>query len=145
MPTELGPKYSIDWRGRPPHMLIQDVPVWYRFLEREGGRFVALYYDSFLGGPALTPAEEADPFKRMWRANTAKRTDAIAELDNEIWLIEVSDRPGMRAIGQMMVYQTLWLEDPKIDKLERLVIVSAAFDPDIAAAAGKLGILVFIS
>ncbi len=144
MPTDLGPKYSTDWRGRPPHMLQPDIPVWYRFLDQEGARFLALYYDSLLGGPTLSPSEMLDPMQRMFRANTAKRTDAIAELDAEVWLIEVSDYPGMRAVGQLMTYQTLWLEDPKINKLERLCLVAGKMDNDIAAAAGKLGILVFI-
>lgn len=125
-------------------MLVQDVPVWYRFLDQSAHQFTALYYDSFLGGPALTPEQEKDPFMRMHRATTAKRTDAIAETKNEVWIIEVSDYPGMRAIGQMFTYQTLWLEDPKIAKLERLVLVAGRIDTDIAAAAGKMGILVFI-
>lgn len=144
MQTTLGTPFAIDWRGRPPHMLQQDIPVWWRFLDRYGVLFKALYYDSFLGGATLTPEEEKDPFKRQWRASTAKRTDAIAETDTEVWIIEVSDYPGMRAIGQLFTYQTLWLEDPKIQKIERLVLVAGRMDTDIAAAAGKMGILVYV-
>lgn len=144
MPTTLGPKYPLSWRGRPPHMLQTDIPVWWRFLDREGSSFINLFYDSFLGGPYLTPEEEKDSMKVMWRAVTAKRTDAIAELEKEIWIIEVSDYPGMRAIGQLFTYQTLWLEDPRINKLERLCLVCERIDADIAAAAGKMGQLVFV-
>ena len=118
MPTTLGKPFSINWRGRPPHMLRPDIPVWYRFLEKWGFLFKKLYYDSLLGGPTLTKKEEKDYMKRMWRANNAKRTDAIAETENEVWIIEVADGPGMRAVGQLMVYQSLWFEDPKIIKPE---------------------------
>lgn len=144
MPTDLGPKYSTDWRGKPPHMLEPDIPVWYRFLDRYGKYFLNLYYDSLLGGPFLTEEEKTDPMKRMWRANTAKRADAIAETEKEVWLIEVSNYPGMRAIGQLHAYQALWIEDPKIMKIERLVLVCERLDTDIGAACGKFGFQIYI-
>ena len=144
MPTELGQKYAVDWRGTPPHMLRPDHPVWYRFLDRYGYLFTALYYDCLLGGPFMTPEELQDPFKRMWRYNTSKRADAIAETSTEVWIIEVADYPGLRAVGQLNVYQTLWIEDPKIMKPEKMLLVSERIDPDLAAACGRFGILVYI-
>lgn len=144
MPTTLGPKYEIDWRGRPPHMLQEDIPVWYRFLEREGSAFLALYYDVLLGGPWLSPEEERDPLKRMWRANIAKRADALAELQTEVWIIEVALDPGMRSMGQLMTYKTLWLEDPKIDKTPVMLIVCQRLDPDLAASYGVFGAQAFV-
>jgi len=144
MPTILGRKYSVDWRGKPPHMLAPDIPVWYRFLDKYNDILVNLYYDSFLGGPFLSETDENDPLKRMWRANTAKRADAIAETETEVWLIEVSAYPGMRAVGQLNTYQTLWLEDPKIMKIERMVLVCERLDTDIGAACGKFGFQVYI-
>ena len=66
-------------------MLAPDIPVWYRFLERNRHLFLNLYYDCLLGGPTLTPDAETDTYERMWRALVAKRTDAIAELNNEVW------------------------------------------------------------
>ncbi len=144
MPTELGKKWSIDWRGNPPHMQQPDHPVWYRFLERYGQYFKALYYDCHVGGPFLTPEQMADPMERMWRTNTVKRADAIAELENELWIIEVADYPGLRAIGQLMMYQTLWLEDPKIMKPEQLVLVSERIDNDMGIACSRYGIKIYL-
>ena len=80
--TTLGDKYAVGWRGRPPHMLQADIPVWWRFLETYGREITALFYDCLLGGVDLTPADVLDPMKRMWRATTAKRADAIAETEN---------------------------------------------------------------
>jgi len=92
----------------------------------------------------LTPEEEADPFKKMWRYNTSKRADAIAETETEVWVIEVADYPGLRAVGQLNVYQTLWIEDPKIIKPEKMVLVSERVDVDLLAACGRFGIQVYI-
>lgn len=125
-------------------MLLQDLPVWARWLKLYGGLLQTIYYDCFLGGPFLTPDQKKDRMWQMWAANTAKRADAIAETEDEVWIIEVSDYPGMRAVGQMFTYQALWLEDPQIDKLERLVLVCSRLDADIAAAAGKMGIQCYI-
>lgn len=144
MPTTLGNSYSIDWRGDPPHMLKTDVPVWYRFLEKWGTPFTALYYDVLLGGPFLTVEQEKDPYWRMWRANTAKRADAIAELPNAVWIIEVAKRPGLRAVGQLQVYRSLWIEDPKIRKPESVLLVCEEVDTDLLASAAMYGILIYV-
>lgn len=144
MPTDLGKKYSLDWRGNPPHMLERDVPVWYRFLEKWNSGFLNLYYDCLLGGPLLDDEEKKDPLKRMWRINLAKRADAIVELENEVWIIEVSADPGVRSIGQCHVYRSLWLRDPPINKLEKPVLVCERIDPDLLDAAGMYGVLVFV-
>lgn len=144
MPTDLGKPYTVDWRGNPPHMLARDVPVWYRFLEKWGSGFLNLYYDCLLGGPLLDAEEKKDPLKWMWRVNLAKRADAIAELENEVWIIEVAADPGLRFLGQIQIYRTLWLRDPPIVKIEKPVLVAETIDPDILDAAGMYGVMVFI-
>jgi len=92
----------------------------------------------------LTTDQEKDPFRKMWRYNTSKRADAIAELENEVWIIEVADYPGVRAVGQLNVYQTLWIEDPKIMKPERLILVSERIDEDLGAACARFGIQTYL-
>ncbi|MBA7494459.1 hypothetical protein ES702_05035 [subsurface metagenome] len=144
MPTYLGKKFSIDWRGSPPHMLITDIPVWYRFLEVYGDRFKSLYYDCFVGGPWHTARELEDPMTRMWWANTAKRLDALAVLENEIWIIEVSQSPGLRSIGQLQSYRVLYLEDPKFPLIEKMVLVLEHIDTDVIASAGAYGIQCYV-
>jgi len=144
MPTTLGRPYSLDWRGYPPHMLKVDVPIWYRFLEKYGAPFLNLYYDCLLGGPFLTPEELKDPYMRDWRVLNSKRADAIAELEGEVWIIEVAKEPGLRAVGQVQVYHALWLRDPKIAKIEKVVLVADRIDKDLLDAAGMYGVLTFI-
>jgi len=144
MPTELGRPYSLDWRGDPPHMLKVDVPIWYRFLEKYGSPFLKLYYDCLLGGPFLDAEELKDPYKRDWRILNSKRADAIAELKDEIWIIEVAKEPGLRALGQVQVYRALWLRDPKSMKIERPVLVADTINKDLLDAAGMYGVSIFI-
>lgn len=144
MPTVLGRPYELMWRGDPPHMLKPDIPVWYRFLPIYGGDIINLYYDVTLGGPYYTPEELKDPLKKMWYQNLAKRADAVAELDDEVWIIEVTADPGLRAIGQLQSYRALWMRDPKIMKPEKMVLVSSTIEKDLLDVAGTYGMLLYI-
>jgi len=144
MPSDLGRPYALEWRGDPPHMLKPDIPVWYRFLEKWASGFINLYYDCLIGGPVLTEEEKKDPLKWMWRVNLAKRADAIAELEKEVWIIEVASDPGLRALGQLQTYRALWLRDPKIMKIERMVLVAERMDSDLMDACSIAGVLIYL-
>jgi len=144
MPTLLGRKYALDWRGDPPHMLKPDIPVWYRFMTVYGHLFINLWYDCLLGAPLLTPQEEKDPLKVMWRHNLARRADAIAETHDRVWIIEVAADPGLRSIGQLLAYRVLWIRDPVIGKPENLILVAATLEPNLMDAASAYGIHLYI-
>jgi len=144
MPTNLGKPFSTSWRGSPPHMLRPDVPVVHRFLDKWGWQISKLWYDCLLGGPDYTQEDLRDPLKHDWWLLTAKRADAIAIANNELWLIEASKDPTLRAIGQLHVYRALWLRDPKVALPEQLILVCERIDPDILDAAGVYSIRVFI-
>lgn len=125
-------------------MLNQDVPIWYRFLETWGHLFERLFYDVLLGGPIVPEIYTDDRYWKMWRANLSKRADAVAETKDEVWIIEVADTPGLRSVGQLMVYRSLWIEDPKIMKPERAVLVCNAIDTDLIASGARYGMLVYV-
>jgi len=144
MPTKTGQAQSINWRGNPPHMLREDWPVWFRFLNTYGDYFTQIYYDVQVGGPYLSPDEEKQPLKRMWQYNNSKRLDAVAIVNKETWLIEVSSRPGLRAVGQLMTYVALWQEDDPFGLIERPILVCEAVDTDLIHAASKYGISTYV-
>lgn len=144
MPTVLGRPYDISWRGKPPHMLQTDIQVWWQFLDTWAHQYHTIYYDSLIGGPAIPDQKTATPMQRMWRANMAKRTDAIGVSNTHVDIIEVSADPGLRAIGQLQTYRALWIRDPKIQLPERLILVCSRIDPDLLDAASMYGILIYV-
>jgi len=142
MPTTLGQEYSPLWRGKYPHMLKEDYPVWEHFLDRNANLFERVFYDVRVGGvwendPSLTEQD-----KKMFFDVTAKRIDVVGELKEETWIIEVASKPGLRATGQMLTYLALWLEDPKIIKPAKAVLVADAVDNDLKRALEIYGVLV---
>lgn len=88
----------------------------------------------------MTRVEGQDPMQRMWKSLISKRADAIAETQTHVWLIEVSAYPGMRALGQLLTYQTLWRQDPQIKKPDKLILVADAVDPDISPTFELYGV-----
>jgi len=125
-------------------MLKPDIPVWWDFQARYSMYWDALYLDCKLGGPYYTPEQLAEPMTKMWRDLLVKRADAIADLEDEVWIIEVSADPGLRAVGQLLVYQSLWIRDPPIAKPEKLVLVCHTIEPDLLDAVGMRSIQVYI-
>lgn len=142
MPTKLGDPYTPLWRGHYPHMLPEDIPTWEAFLNKNLALFERIYYDVRVGGVMTTDPQYTEKEKEMFYNNTAKRIDALGDLKDEIWIIEVAERPGLRAIGQLQTYIALWIEDPKIDKPFKGVLVCRDIDADFQKAMNTYGMLV---
>jgi len=144
MPTILGKQFTVDWRGTPPHMLQPDIPVWYRFLEDYGYLIDRLFYDVMLGGPYDIPNGFDQNMQKMAIANLSKRIDALVVSQGKVNIIEVSADPGLRAIGQLMVYRSLYFQDDVFNLPVTLSIVCARIDVDVAWTAGELGFMIYV-
>jgi len=144
MPTILGRPYNTGWRGSPPHMLREDVPIWQRFLDKYGDFYPAVYYDVAVGGPDLSEEELKDPLKRMWLYNNSKRIDAVIKLPDEVMIIEVSTTPGLRAIGQLLTYVVLWQRDDPWQLIEKPYLICEHMDKDLITSASMYGISVIV-
>jgi len=125
-------------------MLKVDVPVWYEFLEKHKEKFISIYYDCRLGGPGYTPSEYDEKLRGMWKYLGSKRADVIAETEKEVWIIEVTSLATIKALGQLLLYKSLWLEDPRIDKPVIMVLVSDYTDANVEAGMKSYGIRVFL-
>jgi len=123
-------------------MLEADYPVWDLFLNRNPNLFERIYYDVRLGGVYPGPEYGEEKMRRMFWQNTAKRIDALGEFKDEIWIIEVADRPGLRAVGQLQTYMALWFEDQKILKPAKPVLVCRSIDSDLERSLAFYGVLV---
>jgi len=145
MPTLLGDPYSPLWRGKYPHMLEEDRPVWEKFLIQNLELFKRIYYDVRVGGVYPGPEYGDEKMREMFYMNTAKRIDALGELEDQIWIIEVALRPGLRATGQLLTYLALWYDDPRILKPARAVLVAQSVDSDLQRALELNGVLVRFS
>jgi len=91
-----------------PGLLPREIIIfreWLRLHERDFDRFDynVRVGDGFDPGPAFDAAT-----RRMAIANSQKRIDAVAWQGSAVTLIEVKDRAGLSAIGQLIGYRPLW-------------------------------------
>jgi hypothetical protein len=141
MPTEMGQPYSTLWRGKYPHMLPEDYRVWERYIDQRAGDFMMLYYDVRVGGPTEFPEGTTASMKKMWFDLNAKRIDVLAERQDEVWIIEVTTRPGLRAVGQLATYMALWFDDPKIMKPVKSILIAESIERDLIRAMEVYGMI----
>lgn len=140
MPTYLGEPFSPLYRGKYPHMLPEDVPVWNDFLDGNAHLFERVYYDVCVGGVWPDDPNINEALRFSYFKSTAKRIDALAELSNEVWIVEVANAPGLRAVGQLATYGALWLADPKINKPAFMTLVARSVDEDLKRALWVYGV-----
>jgi hypothetical protein len=141
MPTTLGDEFSPLWRGKYPAMLPEDQPIWSKFLDQNHSLFEKIYYNVRLGGVDPGPEQGDEKMRKAFYDVTAKRIDALCELKEEIWIVEVAFRPGLRATGQLLTYYALWLDDVKILKPAKMVLVANSIDDDLRRALEINGVL----
>lgn len=112
-------------------MLAEDYPVWESFLNTHATLFERVYYDVCVGGIMLDDKTVPQTILWSYYKSTAKRIDVLAELKDELWLIEVANVPGLRATGQLMSYMALWFQDPKIKKPIYGTLIANVIDDDL--------------
>ncbi len=135
-----GETFPPDWRGRPPGMPAEDVPVWHRFLDAHGAEFTSFTYNVRVGTPPPAPAEAGAIGKQLAAALFLKRIDAIGARGADRWVIEVASNAGLRAIGQLLVYcNLLRAEHPDWPACLPILVYDHA-DPDVLATAPTVGI-----
>lgn len=112
-------------RFKYPHMLQDDKDVWDRFMDKFPDAFDSVDYDFRVGeGQELNP--EWDPgMKIMVTALTQKRIDVIGWNNDQPSIIEVKQRVGLSALGQVLGYRELFTSEfPHFPSPDLMVVCS---------------------
>lgn len=95
-------------RQKYPGMLPREIIVlrnWLKLHEAEYDRFD---YNMRLGAGFDPGPTFDDNIRKMAQQNTQKRVDAVGYKGDQVTLIEVKDRAGFSAVGQLVGYHALW-------------------------------------
>jgi len=123
-----------------PGLLPREILVlksWLRLHEAEYDRFD---YNIRIGTGFDPGPTVSDSMRQMAIANSQKRIDAAAFKGNEVTLIEVKDRVGFSAIGQLIGYMHMWQADHPNDPAPKLILVANRTQADISLVASRAGI-----
>lgn len=114
-----------------PHMLPAEVRRWDAFLERFGLPEGKVSYDVHLGeGAAIDPTWPAW-MASMVRSLSTHRVDVVIERPDEVVIVEVKGIAGMGAVGQLVGYEALWVQQFGLDRPVKLLLVCERCEADM--------------
>lgn len=126
------------------HLKPDEKEVMKRFLARRilEGKYT---YDVHLYPPKEDlPEWMTEEEKKHWLELTAKRIDAVCERKDDIWILEVTPRINKAAVGGVLTYRDLYIEQFKPGKPVKMAIVTGVHDPAYDSICHKLGIIVWV-
>ncbi len=82
--------------------------------------------------------------QRMATALTQRRVDFLARAAAELWILEIKVRAGPAAVGQLLTYLSLFIEQYPQEPLVRLGIVADRNSYDMSDVYEAVGIDLFL-
>ncbi|MBA7622223.1 hypothetical protein ES703_29597 [subsurface metagenome] len=125
-----------------PHMLGEDTAVWTRFLESGDFDIKEVWYDVHVGAVVKGDWPGDSVNARIARGVTRKRIDVVALVDGVLWVIEVKPIAMHFAIGQVLVYEGLFVKEYEPPRETWPVIVCDRVDEDVVPECERLGVVV---
>lgn len=131
-------------RVKYPHMNLEEIAIWKLFLRKYGNKYDRFKYDVHVGkGCGAVPGysrKDQEMFIRL----TQKRIDVVAFKRGAAFIVEIKNRAGLSAIGQLIAYKRLYQEKYGRFSVSGLAIVAEGIDPDVREVAKALKIQVVL-
>ena len=114
-----------------PGLLPREIIVFRNWLKLHESEYDRFEYNVRLGD-GFDPGPTFDPkIRQLSQDNTKTRVDAVGFVGSQATLIEVKDRAGFSAIGQLVGYEALWIQAHPTDMPPKMLLVCNRFAPDI--------------
>lgn len=94
-----------------PHMFPEDIAIWERFLKVYKDDFLGFDYDVKVGSVPDFPDGLDNSIYKAGNILWKKRIDAVGYKKDGIYIIEVKPNAGMSALGQIITYRQLYIEE----------------------------------
>lgn len=122
------------------HMSQQEKAVWLRWLMRGGTQYAPFTYDIRVGDGLPMPPGSTGYDIRSAYALTTKRIDALYKIGNATVIVEVKQRAGASAVGQLLTYRDLYRQTPGHSGDVLMLLVCESLQPDMTAVLDQQGI-----
>jgi len=128
-----------------PHMLSEDIGVWSKYLSDPIVPIKDVWYDVRVGKPVRLSAGASEMELRIAAGLTRKRIDVVAAVGGGFWVIEVKPIASMLALGQILSYRTLFVQEYAVQGEVWPVVVCDEIDDDLIDEFGMLGVSVIVN
>lgn len=131
-------------RLRYPGMLPREILIWQNWLAQNQQNYTRFEYNVRIG-PGYDPGPGwPENMRLMAIANSQKRLDAVIWNGTQATLVEVKDRAGASALGQLLTYFPLWTATHTDLPRAKMLLVSNRIQPGIDVAAAFHNVAVAI-
>lgn len=131
-------------RSTYPGLNTSSVDLWRKFLHYYEDMFTNYQYNVRVGQGIQAPAYLTFAEAVQWKMLTQKRIDVVAERFMETWIIEIVERPGLAAVGQLIGYVHLGKQYLQTKETVRTALICARLGHDMASIFKAQNVLVFL-
>lgn len=113
------------------HMAPLDKSIWVRYLMQGGEQFAPFTYDLRVGNGLKMPTGTDAMGLRAAYALTTKRIDVLCIVDGRPRIIEVKQRAGLSAVGQLIGYRDLYNRQFPDQPMPEMFLITDILQPDM--------------
>lgn len=125
-----------------PHMLSQDVEIWSKYLKSPIVPIKEVWYDIHVGAREKTAGGPGTIEARIAAGISRKRIDAVCRVGGGFWVVEIKPFGSMLALGQVVTYTRLFIQEFRPPGEVWPVIVCEKMDDDLADEFDEAGVAV---
>ncbi len=123
-------------------MLTEDQATWTAFLQSEWNLLDEVWYDVHVGRPMDLPKDSPNYMKAVVDGVSRKRIDVIGRNGSVILIIEVKPYANMMAIGQVVTYKNLFVNEFTGYRSVQAMVVATKCDADILDIANEQKVII---
>lgn len=124
-----------------PHMMALDIEVWSKYLAAPVVPIKEVWYDVHVGGAVEVSGGSDEILHRVAAGVTRKRIDVVCRVGGGYWVVEVKPFGSMLALGQILSYTRLFVQEYRPDGEVIPVVVCSSVDLDLIDEFGDVGVL----
>lgn len=133
-----------------PGLIKIEVALWKAWLVEHEGDFLEFQYNVHVGEGITPPSRplSGDPeidakMRETFKLWTQRKIDVVGLTSSETWIFEVEDRPGTRALGQLMMYEVLLPRSFSVRGNIQLATIGRRIGQDVLEAFEQQGVVVW--
>ena len=134
MKPDFGASFLPEWEGIPPAMPTGDLGIWLRYRSQLLGMYDRVFFNARVGEPVPVPEGLPPEIEKMAIETSRRRIDVVAEEVLGWLIVELKKNAGTDALGQILMYKSLWLSDPPDARPVEMAIVSDRINKDLKAS-----------
>ncbi len=127
-----------------PHLLPHDIEVWEADLAARPNAYLRIEYDVRVGRGRDPGPDFSDDIRRHTCDLSCRRIDAVGHAVDHIDIIEITQRAGLKALGQLAGYPLLYALTFKPTLPLRQVLVAAELGTDMVEIFSLANLTVFL-